>query len=136
ELPSLRERKGDIPELARHFASQFAARDHRPVPELAPDFLADLMQRDWPGNVRELENFVERVMTMREGDVLHAEMLDEDRHRSRRNPLPGNRSFAEQVNALERRLLTEALRRSGGVQSRAAHEVGLTESTRRYKVSK
>src|SRR5262249_5610909 len=56
DLPPLRERKGDIPELARHFAAQFAARDRRPAPELAGDFLADLMQRDWPGNIRELLN--------------------------------------------------------------------------------
>jgi transcriptional regulator with PAS, ATPase and Fis domain len=133
ELPPLRERKGDIPELARHFATQFATRDGRAVPELAADFLADLMQRDWPGNVRELENHVERVMTKTEHDVLHAES---DASRRQRNPLPGHRKLADQVQALERRLLVEALRRCSGNQSRAARELGLTEPTLRNKLAK
>ena len=87
EMPPLRDRKGDIPELARHFATQFALRDGRAVPELAPDFMADLMQRDWPGNVRELENYIERVMTMTDCDVLHAERRERDTRRSRRHSL-------------------------------------------------
>jgi DNA-binding NtrC family response regulator len=136
ELPPLRERKGDIPELARHFASQLAARDGRAVPELAPDFLANLMVRDWPGNVRELENYIDRVMTMTDADVLHAESSNGDAPRSRRSPLAGHRKLADQVNALERRLILEALRRCDGVQSRAARELGLTEPTLRNKLTK
>jgi Nif-specific regulatory protein len=128
DLPTLRQRKGDIPELALHFATQFAARSGRAVPELSDDFLADLMRRDWPGNVRELENWIERVMVTTEADVLHAEAERRDLF----DPAPRsprNRKFDDQVNNFRRRLLLDALRHSGGNQSRAAKDLGLSEAT-------
>ncbi|HEX4036774.1 MAG TPA: sigma-54 dependent transcriptional regulator [Acidobacteriaceae bacterium] len=63
-LPPLRERRDDIPVLARHFTEQFAARLQRGVPRLDPEFLNRLQTHDWPGNVRELANFMRRVMTL------------------------------------------------------------------------
>jgi transcriptional regulator with GAF, ATPase, and Fis domain len=136
EMPPLRERKGDIPELARHFAAQFAARDARTTPELAPDFLADIMRRDWPGNVRQLEHYIERVMVKTRHDVLHAEVSDEEVRRPRRGTLASPKRLLEEVNAFERRLLLDALRHNGGVQSRAARELGVTEPTLRNKLAK
>jgi DNA-binding NtrC family response regulator len=130
ELPPLRERKGDIPELARHFATQFADRLSRPVPELASDFLADLMGRDWSGNVRELENYIERRMAMTECDIWHAESG------AAHEPTIRHRRLTEQLDVMERRMLVEALRRCDGNQSRAARELGLTESTLRNKLTK
>jgi Nif-specific regulatory protein len=134
ELPPLRDRKGDIPELARHFATQFASREGRAVPELAADFLADLMQRDWSGNVRELEHFVERAMIMNEQDVLHS--AREERTRTPRGARAAHLKLAEQADALERRLLLEALQRAGGIQYRAARDLGLSEPTFRNKLAK
>ncbi|MGA8111368.1 MAG: sigma-54 dependent transcriptional regulator [Acidobacteriaceae bacterium] len=63
-LPPLRERRDDLPVLARHFAEQFAAQLRLGIPHLAPEFLNRLQAHDWPGNVRELANFMRRVMTL------------------------------------------------------------------------
>jgi DNA-binding NtrC family response regulator len=72
EIPPLRERKSDIPALARHFAAHFAQQHERDVPELSPEFLAALMQSNWPGNVRELQNFVERLVVFSDGEQIVA----------------------------------------------------------------
>lgn len=136
-LPALRERKGDIPELARHFASQIAARNSQRVPELGADLLADLMSSDWPGNVRELENYIERLMTMPHADVLHSEpAVGHNRRVAARAAQPRRRKLVDELNALERRLLIEELRRCDGNQSRAARALGLSEPTFRNKLSK
>jgi len=63
-LPPLRERRDDIPVLARHFAEQFASHLRRGVPRLDPEFLNRLQAHNWPGNVRELANFMRRVITL------------------------------------------------------------------------
>jgi DNA-binding NtrC family response regulator len=63
-LPPLRERRDDIPVLARHFAAQYAQQVRLGVPRLAPEFLNRLQEHTWPGNVRELANFLRRVITL------------------------------------------------------------------------
>ncbi len=72
ELPSLRQRKDDIPLLIDHFLQKFSQAMNRPVPELAPDALALLLSYDWPGNVRELENAIERALVIRRGPRIEA----------------------------------------------------------------
>jgi len=137
EVPPLRERKADIPALARHFAAHFAGQQERPVPELSPEFLAALMQSDWPGNVRELQNYIERIMAMTPGPGLHPQPPPRDlegrvtRPRSERG-----KRLPELVADLERRFIRETLERCGGNQSRAARELGLTEQSLRYRLRK
>ena len=63
-LPPLRERKEDIPLLARHFADVLSTRLGRPSPELSDGFLEAMRRYDWPGNVRELENLMDRILVM------------------------------------------------------------------------
>ena len=72
DLPPLRQRRADIPELAEHFAARFAKQYGRSAPELSEEFMAALLQCEWPGNIRELENYVERVMTLSSDSVLRA----------------------------------------------------------------
>ena len=69
-LPPLRERRGDIPEIARHLLRKHAARMGRRVEGFHPDALAALTAYDWPGNVRELENVVERALVLADGPLL------------------------------------------------------------------
>jgi DNA-binding NtrC family response regulator len=69
-MPSLRERRDDIPLLLDHFVRVQAVNVKKPVPTIAPDALELLRSYSWPGNVRELENVVERAMIMLEGPVL------------------------------------------------------------------
>jgi len=96
------------------------------------------MRSDWPGNVRELQNYVERLMAMTPGNVLHPSPLPDD---LQQRALDGQRaepggSLRERVEALERRQVLEALERHRGNQSRAARELGLTEQSLRYRLRK
>jgi DNA-binding NtrC family response regulator len=69
-IPSLRDRREDIPALARHFIDRFAAEEHRAVAGLTPE-AADLIERfSWPGNVRQLENTIFRAVVLCDGPVL------------------------------------------------------------------
>jgi DNA-binding NtrC family response regulator len=64
ELPALRERLEDVPELARHFLQQVARRDRSPVRVLEPEAVRVLQSYEWPGNVRELQNIMERACVL------------------------------------------------------------------------
>jgi len=137
EVPALRDRKADIPALARHFAAHFAEQWEREIPEMSAPFLAALMQSDWPGNVRELFNYVERIMAMQPGRILQPNPLPRDLH-DRPTPvrLGRGRRMADLVGDLERKLMLEALERARGNQTLAARELGLSEPTFRYRLRK
>ena len=75
ELPPLRARREDIPELVRHFVDHFAKRQHTPTPAIHPQSMEDLQAYDWPGNVRELQNVVERAVILAGDAGIHPEML-------------------------------------------------------------
>ncbi|MFY0542255.1 hypothetical protein [Nannocystis pusilla] len=66
-MPSLRERRDDIPLLAMHFLRQFAAQAHRPMVGFSERALGVLLGCDWPGNIRQLENSVERAVVLARG---------------------------------------------------------------------
>ena len=70
EVPPLRDRPGDIPLLARHFADEAAVRAEKSRPALTDAAIAHLTAHTWPGNVRELENTIERAVILASGDVL------------------------------------------------------------------
>ena len=136
EIPPLRDRKADIPALAEHFARQFAEQQQRPSPQLSPDLLAALMQSDWPGNVRALQNYIERIMAMSSGPVLFPNPLPRDLQAPPSTRTVHGRKLAALVQELEQRLINEALARTGGNQSVAARELGLTEQSMRYRLRK
>ena len=77
-LPPLRERKEDIPALARYFAEKHAAQSPAGVPHLQRDFLERLQTHAWPGNVRELANFMRRVVTLSDTRELDAGCFDRE----------------------------------------------------------
>ena len=70
-LPSLRERREDIPLLAAHFLKKFADSMNKRVTQISPAAMRLLQRCDWPGNVRELENAIERAMVVAQGSELH-----------------------------------------------------------------
>ncbi|MCY3735986.1 MAG: sigma 54-interacting transcriptional regulator [Gemmatimonadaceae bacterium] len=79
-LPPLRDRREEIPGLARHFAAEFARQLRRPVPTLSQETLTYLQKYSWPGNVRELEHLMRRALMLCEGPVLevrHVSLPDE-----------------------------------------------------------
>ena len=75
QVPPLRERRGDIPPLARHFLERACASEDRPAKRLSPEALALLEEYRWPGNVRELKNLMERAAILVEGQDVRAEDL-------------------------------------------------------------
>jgi DNA-binding NtrC family response regulator len=141
DVPPLRERKDDIPLLARHFADEVSQRLGRPAPDLSPGTLARLSVYHWPGNVRELRNVIERVM------VLDPERgLDElDLAASAGLAAPpaegaplGERelNLRDALNKLEAELLLEAHRRAGGVRKEAARLLGIDPRNLSYYMRK
>ena len=136
EVPPVRERKPDVPALARHFLEQFSKAQEREVPQLSPDFMAVLMQSDWPGNVRELQNYIERVLAMNPGKTLRPDPLPRDLQDRGVLRSGRGRKLGDTVGELERRMVAEALQRAGGNQSQAARMLGLTEQSLRYRIRK
>jgi DNA-binding NtrC family response regulator len=122
----LRERREDIPLLAEVFARSAAERFGLEGVTLEPELLEALARRSYPGNVRELENVVTRLVALSHGDPLRLSALA-DSAPSEPNPSAG--PFREQVENLERRLLTQALAAAAGNQSEAARSLGLSRAT-------
>ncbi len=133
EVPPLRDRKADIPALAKHFVTQLAALQEREVPEMSNEFMAALMRSRWPGNVREFQNYIERLMAVTPGRVLSPRPLPRDLEE---RPARRTGSLADQVEVLERKLVREALERCGGNQTRAARELGIAEPGVRRRMRK
>lgn len=74
-LPPLRERREDVPALARKMLKFFSAENHKQINDFSPDALRALVEYDWPGNVRELRNAIERAVVLCAGEKLGAELL-------------------------------------------------------------
>ena len=77
-LPALRERKKDIPVLAKHFLSSFAQKTNTRIESMSPQFLEHLQQHDWKGNIRELKNIMERAVILADGPELTVSNLPPD----------------------------------------------------------
>jgi len=139
-VPALRDRREDIPLLAEHFLRLYAAENGKSVRGIEPEALKALYSYGWPGNVRELENAVERAVVLSAGDavgmdLLPEALLDPEEQTSRISIPEGGLSYREAVENFERRLVTAALRRSGGVQKKAA-ELLKTRPTTLHEIIK
>ena len=134
-LPPLRERRGDIPLLANYYIDRFNREFKKRVRGLSPKATALLEQYQWPGNVRELRNAIERAMLLIDHDTLEPG----DFTTLTRSVEPTQfRLPPEGVNLdeVERQLLTQALERAGGSQSRAAQLLGINRDQVRYRIEK
>ena len=127
ELPPLRERREDIPLLFEHFALLAASRYSRAAPELSGAQLADLMAHDWPGNVRELRNVADRFVLGLPGERL-------TRMRGAEEAVP--RGLPLQMEAFERAVISEMLRRHQGDQSATAQALAIPRQTLHDKLRK
>jgi two-component system NtrC family response regulator len=134
-IPPLRERREDIPHLADHFLRKYAGEEGKDIRSLSREALDVLMKYDYPGNVRELENLIQRAVVLCRGDLITVEDLSLPRKESRMKEGEA-RTLADRVAHLEKKLIMEALGKSGGNQSGAARALGLTERNLRYKMKK
>lgn len=129
-LPPLNERREDIPILADHFLTRFAARREKSPTRLSAEALSALQAYDWPGNVRELENALERAAVLsKDGEIpasaLPARVMAEKQRPLVADTLPPNPT----LEIIERAYVLWVLQSEGGNKSRAAEVLGIDPST-------
>lgn len=159
-LPPLRERREDVPALARYFLERYSEENRRDTPELPVDVLKAMQEYDWPGNVRELENYIERAVVLAHGGPLDPEVIGlpgrgERRLRpahARDNDLYGliqglvrvgiqsvpakhGNLHACVVDGVERELIEQVMQLCNGVQIKAAERLGINRNTLHKKIS-
>jgi len=120
KLPSLGERREDIPLLANHFLKKIATRYRKPVPTLAPDALAALVSAPWPGNVRQLENLLEQAVALSTTHVIPLSLI---RHSLDDSSAPLV-SFESARKTFERDYLVRILKLTAGNAAQAAQMAG------------
>ena len=138
QLPSLKQRKNDIPELARHFLQQAAQRNHTQACSFNADAIDRLKHYAWPGNIRELKNICEHVSALMPGELINKDNLPlqiiEQKHTSNSGyTLP---EHGIDMESLEIDLIRQALSYSGGNKSKAARLLGLSRDAFLYRLKK
>jgi DNA-binding NtrC family response regulator len=124
-IPPLRERREDIPDLARYFVERFSRETKKRVPAFGPDVMERLLAYAWPGNVRELANVIERALVLGQGGTIMARDLPPRVVAAATDPVPDGGSYQAAVNAYRRELILGALARTGGNRAAAAGALGL-----------
>jgi len=135
-VPSLRERRDDIPLLVRHFAHQYAHTMHKHIDSIPAEIMAELMHYDWPGNVRELQNVIERAVILSSNGVLCP--LVPERISGIRSASPVSPRSATLDDAMRAHIL-EALRATNGVLGGphgAAARLGMKRTTLASRMEK
>ena len=142
-LPPLRERREDIPLLVEHFLERFNREHGKRIRRVSPEAMELLVQAPWRGNVRELENVLERAVALSDGEVLTVDLLPREllvepvRGRGYTMELPPEGvDLEETVANLEKSLIHQALKRTGGRKTEAAKLLGLTFRAFRHRVKK
>jgi DNA-binding NtrC family response regulator len=139
-LPPLRERRDDIPVLARHFAEQFSSTLRLGVPRLHPEFINRLQSHTWPGNVRELANFMRRVITLSGTLDIDARCFDSEfqgltsARRVTQPPPSAQAAAGTPIRQLERQHVENTLALTDGNRTHAAEMLGISIRTLRNKI--
>ena len=147
-VPALRERREDIPLLARHFLERFRKIMEKPIEGISPEAMSKLEAYDWPGNVRELENTMERAVALEAGKEVSARVLPDrilgyggasssGAAASQGVEIPdAGVDFEKVVATTERLYLQAALQKAGGVRTRASEFLGITYRSFRHYAKK
>ncbi len=148
QLPPLRERREDIPLLARHFLERFRKSMEKGIAGISPEALKRLEAYDWPGNVRELENTIERAIALESGPEISLGALP-DRIAGYAGPasLAANNGhgiafpdegvdFEKEIAEAERRYISAALEKSDGVRTKASELLHITYRSFRHYAKK
>jgi two-component system response regulator PilR (NtrC family) len=147
QVPPLRERRDDIPLLARHFLERFRKTMEKPIEAISPEAMTRLESYDWPGNVRELENTMERAVALETGREISLKVLPDriagysgssigvPEGQAAGFPVDGV-DFEKEISAAERRYLQAALEKAGGVRTRAAEFLKISYRSFRHYAKK
>jgi len=135
-MPSLRERRSDIPLLANYFVEKYSKAAGKPVRRISAPALEMMMSYEWPGNVRELENCIERAVLLSQDEVIHAHHLPPT-VRTVEHGLPaGGDTLRDALDRVERDMIIDALKAARGNMARAARDLGITERIMGLRVKK
>jgi len=134
ELPSLRQRPGDIPLLAEHFLRKYAPSANRQILGFSPPALAAMRRYHWPGNVRELENCVERAVVLcRDAyiglDDLPPALLSRSAHAPTPVASTQPKSLKQALAEPEKQIILAALEANGGNRQATARQLGINRTT-------
>ncbi len=146
EVPSLGERKTDIPLLAVHFLDKYCEKINKKVNGITDEALKYMVNYDWPGNIRQLENEIERAVTLAENDsFIKSTDLSEEIFRFQENvetiSLLEKKSLKDAVEKLEKQMIIKTLEEYNWNQTKTAKELGLSrqgliKKMQRYQLSK
>ena len=141
QVPPLRKRKDDIPQLCKHFLQYFCGKESREIKSVTQEALSALQAYNWPGNVRELKNLIERLVIMTPGQSINLVDLPHaiNQHKPKNEPqslatadLPD--SYREAKEEFEKRFLLEKLQKNNWNVSKTAEEIGLERSNLHRKI--
>ncbi|MDR1744575.1 MAG: sigma-54 dependent transcriptional regulator [Planctomycetota bacterium] len=149
ELPPLRERKADIPALARHFLERYRQEEGARVRDISDDAMELLRRYDWPGNVRELANIMERLIVLGRADVIEAAQVENAlpknalrglvRPSAGEAPVPadGDGDFrVRPLDDVEREFVVATLRHFDGARAKSAESLGISERSLRDRLKR
>ncbi len=131
-VPPLRDRKEDIPLLAWHFLKKYNQIHGKKVKNISPRVMERLLSYSWPGNVRELENVMERAVILSGREILTLEDLSPHFQKARIS----EESSPPSIEEAEKKLILDALRATGGNQTKASRLLGIHRNTLRRKIKK
>jgi two-component system NtrC family response regulator len=139
-IPPLRERKEDIPALMEHFLRKYSKENSKNIAGVTAEARDLLMRYPYPGNVRELENIIERAVVLAKSETittadipLHLQSVESE---EKICVAKRDGSLTDTLDTLERGIIMDALKSAGGVQTRAAEKLGISERVLRYKLKK
>jgi two-component system NtrC family response regulator len=146
EIPPLRERKEDIPQMIANYIHKLNDKYNKQV-LLSDETVSKLTSHDWPGNIRELLNMLERLHIVHSKGVIHIQDLSDEIFRSQQQEQKqefkgtskksaGQLSLQKVLEEVEEDLITRALEEVGGNQTRAAELLGISRHTLIYKMKK
>lgn len=138
-IPSLKERRSDIPQLVTYFMERLNRTKQTAVTGCSPEAMTALMEHLWPGNIRELENMIERLVVLKQSGIIEVSDLPERvvsspaMLGSAGEPVIGfaeeGVSLSRELELLENRLIVGALRRANGITSKAAQLLQVNRTT-------
>ncbi|ATW25028.1 sigma-54 interaction domain-containing protein [Candidatus Formimonas warabiya] len=139
EIPPLRQRKEDIPELIYLFIREFCLQQNRDMVQIAPEVMTTLLNYPWPGNIRELRNVVERMVILAEDKMILQDHLPSSMKLKRftAGEIASTESTLTDItDRTEKEIILQALEEAGGDKSKAAKRLGIPRSTLYYKMKK